>query len=121
MAKSKNEVRDTNKNESQKVKRRKKGKKNKPEVILDFTKRAKPKKGDTAKDIISNTNKNAPSRSKRGRMTLTTNFQDYGGSLNVPEQIKQRDGETTGQFLRRIDRLVAVTKVDANMQERFNK
>lgn len=55
-----------------------------------------------------------------GKMCLSTNSKDYSGAIDLPEKVSQREFETTGQFFRRLDRLVAKAKVEANMGARFD-
>lgn len=56
----------------------------------------------------------------KGKLALKTGNKDYGGNLGLPEKIVQREFETTGQFFRRLDRLVAKAKVEANLDSRFD-
>ena len=65
---------------------------NKKDVILDLTKRR-----------IHRTN--APSDTHPPPQTSA---------------VKKRKFETTGQYLRRIDRMVAIAKVEANLESRFD-
>lgn len=67
---------------------------NKKDVILDFTKRRNGSK-----------------------MTTETPSEPPRASTNV---IKKGKFETTGQYFRRIDRLVAIAKVEANLETRFD-
>lgn len=53
-------------------------------------------------------------------MSLTTSSRDYGSNLGLPDKIEQREFETTGQFFRRLDRLVAKARVEANLEARFD-
>lgn len=60
-------------------------------------------------------------RNKSGhKFTLSTSSKDYGGNLGLPEEITQREYESTGQFFRRLDRLVAKARVEANLETRFD-
>lgn len=69
---------------------------------------------------IANTRMASRSSKRSGGLTLTTSSKDYDGNLGLPEKITQHDYETTGQFFRRLDRLVAQARVEANMEARFN-
>lgn len=108
-------------------------------MVLDFSKTAKRKEKVTTTQAvagqIAGTSKRKPKvsnettqmsdnkangsqtkpRNRRGRLSLATNSQDYGGSLGLPDKVVQREHETTGQFFRRLDRLVAKTKVEARL------
>lgn len=107
--------------------RRRRGKK---DIILDFRKRAKPSKSclsdQHGSDVgchqgTSDTLRPGASRSvgKRKKMSLATSSKDYGDNLGLPDKVTQRECETTGQFFRRLDRLVAKAKVEAAMDEKF--
>jgi len=56
----------------------------------------------------------------KGKLSITTSNKDYGGNLGLPDKVKQREFETTGQFFRRLDRLIAKAKVEASMESRFD-
>lgn len=56
----------------------------------------------------------------KGKLSLKTSSKDYDGNLGLPEKVVQREFETTGQFLKRLDRLVAKAKVEASMETRFD-
>lgn len=59
-------------------------------------------------------------RKKDDRLSLRTSSQDYGSNLGLPDKIEQREFETTAQFFRRLDRLVAKARVEANLEARFD-
>lgn len=59
-------------------------------------------------------------KSKKGKISLTTGHKDYGCNLGLPEKVSQRDYESTGQFFRRLDRLAAKAKVEASLEARFD-
>lgn len=60
-------------------------------------------------------------RPKRGtKLTIHTNSKDYGGSLSLPEQISQRKYESTGEFMARINRMVAQAKEQAGIEAKFD-
>lgn len=90
-------------------------KRKKPDVILDFSNRVKQKEPQKCDKPLS---KNTKKRSNK--LSLSTNSNDYGGSVKLPEKLTQGQFETTGQFMRRIDRLAAKAKVEASMEARFD-
>lgn len=136
---------DTAKAATKKRRSRQKAKKN---VILDFSKKFKRKgicDGESGKlkttskfmpdretttktttnpkaqlDDTSSKKSNRPSRSRSSKLTLTTSNKDYGGKLGLPDQVAQGEFESTGQFFRRLDRLVAKAKVEASLESRFD-
>lgn len=57
---------------------------------------------------------------KKNKLTLATASKDYEGAIGLPENVTQREFESTGQFFRRIDRLIAKAKVEASMESRFD-
>ena len=65
--------------------------------------------------------KERPKRgNKSNRFALLTGSKDYEGNLGLPEEVAQREYESTGQFFRRLDRLVAKARVEANLESRFD-
>lgn len=91
-----------------KRKKKNRRRRNKKDEILDFRKKA-------PSSTITNSRK-----AKKGKMSLTTSSQDYGGSLALPDKVSQREYESTGQFFRRLDRMVAKAKVEASLEARFD-
>lgn len=102
-----------NKKRKKKLGRRRRGKK---DVILDFRKHPKqkviPNAGADVVKVAKGKNKN--------KLTLTTSSKDYDGQIGLPEKVSQGDFETTGEFFRRIDRMVAKAKVEADLDIRFD-
>lgn len=91
--------------------------------MLDFSNKGK-KKDDGQAEVISMAEFRKKTTSKKGhksgKIILTTSSKEYDGNLGLPEQIKQREFESTGQFFRRIDRLLAKARVEANLESRFD-
>lgn len=110
------------KSKNRKPGRRRRGKK---DVILNFSKHRIAKANFGAdpplvKTAAAATGHKANKANKNKKLTLTTSSKDYDGQLGLPETVAQRDFETTGEFFRRLDRLVAKAKVEANLDERFD-
>lgn len=125
--------------EGGKKKRKKKRgrRRGKKDVILNFAKTTRQRTSNhgapndrDSSEAASMSNKNesppvdtkqhAPIKIGKGKLSLKTSVQDYGGNLNLPANITQREYETTGQFLKRLNRLVAKAKVEANLDDRFD-
>lgn len=103
-------------NDPTKTKTKKPGRRrrNKKDVILDFRKTTRNKRGqgDVAPPLdTSKNNGQKESRRKKGKIVITTGDN---------ERVVQREFETTGQFFRRIDRMVAKARVEANLETRFD-
>lgn len=67
----------------------------------------------------------APEKRKKSnrnsdKLNLSTGSKDYDGNVGLPEKVSQRKFESTGQFFRRLDRLVAKARVEANLETRFD-
>lgn len=106
-----------NKDEEKKKKKKKPGRRRrgKKDVILDFSKRAK-----STKQLANESNgQESQQPATRNRISLATSRRDYEGNLGLPDKVVQREFETTGQFFRRLDRLAAKAKVEANIDERY--
>lgn len=98
---------------------------NKKDVILDFSKRViskSSKQSNTAAGAVAGSSKQAKKRTKatKEKLSIPTGSKDYEGNIALPDQVAQREFESTGQFFRRLDRLVAKAKVEANMEARFD-
>lgn len=92
--------------------------KHQPQQSGKRTKKAKHKKRKKATTSQSDVAKSDALCEEK--LSLATSSKDYGGNLELPEKVKQREYETTGQFFRRLDRLVAKAKVEASMESRFD-
>lgn len=115
----------SSKNKKKKLGRRRRGKK---DVILDFSKGSKRKvvanagadQDKVAPSMTTTSNIKKQARKVKGKLSLTTSSRDYDNQLGLPELVAQREYESTGQFFRRLDRLVAKAKVEASLDERFD-
>lgn len=58
--------------------------------------------------------------SKPGKLSISTSSKDYAGNLGLPEKVSQREFESTSQFFRRLDRLVAKARAEASVESRFD-
>lgn len=106
------------KKKNKKLGRRRRGKK---DVILNLSKHPnRVAKANFGADPPATKVANKTNKAKNKKLTLTTSSKDYDGQLGLPETVAQRDFETTGEFFRRLDRLVAKAKVEANLDERFD-
>lgn len=85
-------------------------KRKRKQVILDFS---------GNKNTDTDKNPKPKPKTKKNTISLTTSFNDYGGAIELPEKVAQRENETVGQFMRRLDRLVAKAKVEASIGSRF--
>lgn len=64
--------------------------------------------------------KRRKNKARAGKLSISTSSKDYAGNLGLPEKVSQREFESTGQFFRRLDRLVAKAKAEASVESRFD-
>ena len=104
-------------------KRKGRRRRNKKDIVLDFRKTGK-KRNDGQADVMTTAEfyrrESANKKSRKGKISLKTSSRDYDGTLGLPEEITQREFESTGQFFRRLDRLTAKARVEANLETRFD-
>lgn len=95
---------DTPASAEQKTKKRNNNRRrrNKQDVVLDFSGK---RRGEAQAEVMSVKEFHKKERRKAKRPA---------------DQIRQRQFETTGQFFRRLDRLIASAKEEANLEARFD-